>query len=406
MMRVRGQIRLVQITGLSILVVMLVFSMINTFAEGEEALPLTPAAPVLRVMETTSDSITLQWDSSDGVAGYMIYRSGKKKGNYKLLSDTTLCSFTDKDLKHGKTYYYRIAAYNIDASGQRIEGEWSPAVHATTQYIPVTLSYGEVTASKVSLSWTEKKRAEKYEIYYASKKNGKYKKIKTTKEISYTVTELKEKKKYFFKVIAVGHSTEGKRVVSEDSNLIKIITKPKVRKTAYVGDSVMSGMDSYGMVKGKGEKVICKIGVNTYNFYNGSIMDTLLDYKPDRMYIMLGMNSLVGSPTSNQINELVGYYGKIINECKKENKDIQIVVLSVSPTRSSRVKNSSIKMFNNKIKALAKKEKVYYYDYTEFLKDSDGRLSRKYAVKDGIHWNPSAYHIFKKRLDAYGKQLD
>ena len=406
MIRNRRIRRMAPTGAMGILCFWLIFFTVGVCAEGEEVLPLTPVSPVLQITEITNDSVALQWDVPDYAAGYMIYRSGKKNGNYKLLSDLTACSFTDKDLKHGKTYYYRIAAYYVDASGQRVEGEWSPAVHATTHYIPVTLSYGEVTASKVSLSWTEKKRAEKYEIYCASKKNGKYKKVKITKETSYTVTDLKEKKKYFFKVIAVGHSTEGKKVVSEDSNLIKITTKPKVRRTAYVGDSVMSGMDSYGMVKGKGEKVICKIGVNTYNFYNGSIMDTLLDYKPDRMYIMLGMNSLVGSPTSSQINELVGYYGKIINECKKENKDMQIVILSVSPTRSSRVKNSSIKKFNDKIKALAKKEKVYYYDYTGFLKDSDGRLSRKYAIQDGIHWNISAYQIFRRRLDAYGKQLD
>lgn len=398
--------RIARIVSIGLLFFWLGFFTVKASAEEEENVLLTPAPPILQITEITNNSISLQWDGVDYAAGYMIYRSGKKDGNYKLLSDLTACSFVDKDLKHGKTYYYKIASYGVDASGQRLQGELSTAVDASTKYIPVTLSYTEITASKVTLTWPEKARAEKYEVYYSSKKKGNYKKVKTTRDTSYTVTGLKEKKNYFFKVVAVGHSTAGKRVVSEDSNLIKAQTKPKVRKTAYVGDSVMSGMHSYGVIKGKGKKVICKIGVNTYNFYNGSIMDTLLDYKPDRMYIMLGMNSLVGSPSSARLNGLVRYYGKIIQECKKENKDIQIVVLSVSPTRSSRVKNSSVKMFNGKIKALAKKEKVYYYDYTSFLKNSQGRLKSKYAAGDGIHWSPAAYRIFKKRLDAYGKQLD
>lgn len=408
-MQTRRKLRLAQIISLNILALTLAFSVMIAFAEGEEAPPLAPAAPVLRVMELTSDSITLQWDSTDDAAGYLIYRSGEKDGKYKLIDELTGTDFTDEDLRHGKTYYYKLAAYRMDASGQRVEGAWSAVASATTNFIPVKkLSYidTEVTASKVTLSWSEKKRAEKYEVYYSPKKKGDYKKFKTTKETSCTVTGLKEKKKYFFKVLAVGHSTAGKRVVSEDSDLVKVQTKPKVRKTAYVGDSVMSGMASYGVVKGKGNKVICKVGVNTYNFYNGSIMDKLLDYKPDRMYIMLGMNSLVGSPSSARLNGLVRYYGKIIKDCKKENEDMQIVVLSVSPTRSSRVKNSSVKMFNGKIKALAKKEKVYYYDYTSFLKDSHGRLQSKYAAGDGIHWSSSAYRIFKKRLDDYGKQLN
>ncbi|MBO4996428.1 MAG: fibronectin type III domain-containing protein [Lachnospira sp.] len=380
-----------------------VFFTDEVYAEGEGS---TFFAPALQITEITRDTVVLQWDRVEDASGYLIYRSGRKNGNYKLVMDTTLCSFMDRGLRHGKTYYYRIAVCYIDEFGQRVEREWSPAAAATTRYLPVTLSGGEVTASKATLSWSKRTRAEKYVVYYAPKKKGNYKKIATTKDTSCTITRLKEKKKYFFKVIAVGHSTARKRVVSEDSNLINIVTKPKVRKTAYVGDSVMSGMDSYGVVKGKGKKVICKIGVNTYNFYNGSIMDTLLDYQPDRMYIMLGMNSLVGSPNSVQLDGLVEYYSKIIKECKRGNKDIQIVILSVSPTRSTQVKNSSVKMFNNKIKALAKREKVYYYDYTSFLKDSDGRLSKKYAIEDGIHWNLTAYQIFKKRLDAYGKGLD
>jgi hypothetical protein len=49
---------------------------------------------------------------------------------------------------------------------------------------------------------------------------------------------------------------------------------------------------------------------------------------------------------------------------------------------------------------------AYYYDYTSFLKDSDGNLKSSYSARDGIHWTKSAYKTFLEKLDSYGKTLD
>ena len=60
-----------------------------------------------------------------------------------------------------------------------------------------------VTSHSVTLSWKKVKKAKKYQIYRATSKNGKYKKIKTTKKLSYKNTGLTKGKMYFYKVRSV-----------------------------------------------------------------------------------------------------------------------------------------------------------------------------------------------------------
>jgi lysophospholipase L1-like esterase len=136
-------------------------------------------------------------------------------------------------------------------------------------------------------------------------------------------------------------------------------------------------------------------------------MDQLLNYKPDRMYIMLGMNCLVGSPSGGHMDTQISYYKKIIKACKKANPDMQIIVLPVTPTSpSATVKNSNINKFNSKLKSMAKSLKVHYYDCTSVLKNSNGTLKKECSAGDGIHLTPAAYRAFKKKLDSYGKKLN
>ena len=66
------------------------------------------------------------------------------------------------------------------------------------------------SSSSIEVSWKKVKRAKKYEIYQATKRKGKYKKIKTTKKRIYVVKRLKANKKYYFKVRAVNGKRKGK----------------------------------------------------------------------------------------------------------------------------------------------------------------------------------------------------
>ena len=282
-----------------------------------------------------------------------------------------------------------------------------PVKEAVTENLakPVVTVSGR-TYNSVTLTWKKVKNAQKYLIYRKDSKKGSYKLVGTTKKLKYKNKKLKKTHIYYYRVVASATS-DSKEIVSKNSKTKKAKTKAVIKKTAYVGDSVMSGMESYAGIKGKGRKVIAKIGVSTWNFWRGTIMDDLLNYNADRIYIMLGMNSLGGDGNEAQLNTIISNYKKIIDDCKAQNKNVEIVVLAVSPTApNTTVKNSSINAYNKKLKEMAKKKKVYYYDYTADFRDSDGNLKSSFNGGDGIHWTVATYQLFKKKLDAYGKKLD
>ena len=60
--------------------------------------------------------------------GYKIYRATSKNGKYKVvkkLTKNSTLSWTDKTVKTGKKYYYKIRAYSIN-QGQEKHSSYSP----------------------------------------------------------------------------------------------------------------------------------------------------------------------------------------------------------------------------------------------------------------------------------------
>lgn len=79
----------------------------------------------LEVSLKSAASIKLQWNKTKSVNGYCIYRSQKKNGTYKKIktvSSQTL-SYTDKKLKTGKSYFYKIRSYR-DVRYKSSNGQW------------------------------------------------------------------------------------------------------------------------------------------------------------------------------------------------------------------------------------------------------------------------------------------
>lgn len=74
-----------------------------------------PAGKVkIKSYKKTKKTIKLRWSKlSTPVSGYMIYRSTKKSSGYKKIKTVSSkkSSYTDKKLKKGKTYYYKIRPY-------------------------------------------------------------------------------------------------------------------------------------------------------------------------------------------------------------------------------------------------------------------------------------------------------
>lgn len=90
----------------------------NAFGAGgysdivkKRALPPKMSAPKLTKQ---ASSIKVSWVKSDYATGYRIYRKTSKSASYELyktVKSGTSTSFTDKNVKKGKTYYYCIEQY-------------------------------------------------------------------------------------------------------------------------------------------------------------------------------------------------------------------------------------------------------------------------------------------------------
>lgn len=80
---------------------------------------------------------------------------------------------------------------------------------------------------KVRITWKKVKNADGYQVYRATKKNGKYKLVKVVKgnkKVSYTNTKLKKNKKYYYKVRAY-RTVKGKKVYGAFSSKKSISIK-------------------------------------------------------------------------------------------------------------------------------------------------------------------------------------
>lgn len=273
---------------------------------------------------------------------------------------------------------------------------------------PVITYMGATSNGVIKIKWKKVAGAEKYVIYRAESKKGTYKNIGTSSKTCYSDKKGKKGKSYYYKIAAA--FKDGQTGEWEESTQ-SVAKKGTVRKTAkriaYVGDSIMTGFSLYH-VTGKGTKVFAKIGINATTFYNSSLMGQMLNYKPDRMVLMFGMNGLAGNPGSGSMQTQINCIGSIIKKCRKKNPEMEIIIMGVSPvSASTSVKMSNVRMFNRMLKKSLKKHKdVHYYDLSKILASSGGYLSSSYNGGDGIHWNSAAYKKVYKAINQYVKEWE
>ncbi len=58
------------------------------------------------------NSVKLSWKATDGAYGYKIYRATSRKGPFVHIASTKSTSYKNSRLTEGKTYFYKVRAYN------------------------------------------------------------------------------------------------------------------------------------------------------------------------------------------------------------------------------------------------------------------------------------------------------
>lgn len=170
----------------------------------------------------------------------------------------------------------------------------------------------------------------------------------------------------------------------------------------FVGDSITSGIESYGIMSNA--TVIANTGINpstmltsavweTESGENVTLLDAAAQIDAKKIYVMIGANGIawIGE------NTFVDYYSQIIQRLKDDHPDAIIYVQSILPVTKAKsdegpaMSNGKIDIYNQRILEMTKELEVYYLNVAEAIKDSNGALPSEASPKDGIHFGTSTY---------------
>jgi len=260
----------------------------------------------------------------------------------------------------------------------------------------------------VQIKWNKVKNANRYRVYRKKSGQKKYTLIKGTTSTSYVDKTGKANTTYYYYIKPVKLDENKKVVAAGDASKVrKCKVRKKNPKIAYAGDSIMTGFTCYNILEDRDKsRVFAAVSMTPKKYLSSSEMKALLKYNPDRLYIMMGVNSL-WTTDSKWLNDMWEDYEKILNKCRKKNKHMEIVVVSVAPVgKNASVSKSAVNKFNKILKKnVEKKTGMYYCDIGPALADSNGYLRSKYSAKDGVHWKVSTYDYVLGKWDKFSEKI-
>ena len=206
----------------------------------------------LAVSSYNESSVTLKWNGYELASGYEVYKAAKKDGTYKKVKSASGKSAKITGLKNKETSYYKVRAYYKNASGTYTYSKYSPVIAAT----PVKFTEGKVggyklsgrTYNKVTFVWNSYPEAAGYEVYRATSKGGKFKKLTTVTKPTFYRSKLTTNKTCYYKVRAYKKSGN-KKIYTKFT--AAIAGTPKLSTPSATAVSSASGVNvTWGAVSG------------------------------------------------------------------------------------------------------------------------------------------------------------
>lgn len=166
------------------------------YRDGSASGPSVPSpgqvikkAVISSVQSLSNKKIQITWKKAKDAAGYRVLRSTQSDGKYERIYGTTktsVLSYTDKKVKAGVTYYYKVLVLNKinDVLGlgpdSEVESGWA-VPNAKIQFVRSR------TSKYLEVKWSKVKNAYAYELYRSTKKERGYTKVKTLKGADNTI---------------------------------------------------------------------------------------------------------------------------------------------------------------------------------------------------------------------------
>lgn len=178
-------------------------------AEGDDPLPPadTPVGELSDVVGlkavSEAKNVKLSWSAVSNADGYLVYQynTSKKTWVKKATLKGNILSYKVKGLTPATAYRFAVKAYAQGADGEQVSSKSYTSLYTATAPNAVNFTV-KAGRKKAVLSWKKVKGATGYTVYYKTKANGDWKKLKNTKGTSYTKTKLKSGTTYYFTVKA------------------------------------------------------------------------------------------------------------------------------------------------------------------------------------------------------------
>ncbi|MCD8015658.1 MAG: Ig-like domain-containing protein [Lachnospiraceae bacterium] len=156
----------------------------------------------LSSLTNKSSGIRLEWDKVSSAEGYYVYRK-TGSGSYKLIKTIKTASttgYTDKTVKNGTTYTYKVVPYSDYIKG-------SGTGKKITRVVGTKLSsVKKASSTKITVKWKKASKASGYQIQYSTSKTfasgNKTKKVSGGSKKSVSISGLKSGTTYYVRIRA------------------------------------------------------------------------------------------------------------------------------------------------------------------------------------------------------------
>lgn len=180
--------------------------------------------PIINLVNANAyNKLTISWDQSTEADGYVLYRSTSKSGEYSILKTITdsLTTSYINSVTSGVTYYYRLQAYKLNNSGEKVFSQYSEVLSGRAlPDAPKLQSTVMAAYNKIRITWTKINGCEGYVIYRSTDENGTYNVLKTVTQATATeyVNVVTSSQDYYYKIRAFV-TVDGKKVYGNFSNV-------------------------------------------------------------------------------------------------------------------------------------------------------------------------------------------
>ncbi|MGN0448229.1 MAG: fibronectin type III domain-containing protein [Acutalibacteraceae bacterium] len=225
------------------------------------------SAPTAKIKSVTVSSVTVYWTKVSGADGYQIQATTDGKNwtaTATLNSKTT--EYTYKNLTAGKSYGFRVRAYDKNILGKYVYSSWTKMI--TAKPLPSKVTGFKVKAANheaVQLVWNKVSGVSGYTVQFYS--GGKWKTYKSLSANSIIISGLKPGKTYNFRVAAV-KVVNNKWIYGPVSDTVK---GGAVLKTPSL--FVLTGVNSSGL-KIEWSKVSGAQGYEIFDYAKNQWIDT------------------------------------------------------------------------------------------------------------------------------------